>query len=263
MLGLQLSGLPQALTFVNPAGTGVGGSPTVFHTATRLGPKLSATAITADEQILVTGGFVMTPQPPQFPGQPPTPDVAVRLYTVSNPMGTIAPINYQAIPTYGATGMCGPSDGHYRPAGFEAATATPSGQQVVVTGGTPTVRYGAGQCVDCEPGDPATSKLLCVLSQVSLYNAKTKQFTAGPKLSLGRMGHQQTTLLDGNILVTGGLTRPGGDATSATAEAEVYNPRAADPSGLDPEDPVVAVLDDAQKGMRQGMGLASPCTVLN
>ena len=262
MLALQLSGLPQALTFVNQSGTPLTGSvATGYHTATRLGPALSATPVTGDEQILVTGGFQMAPQ---TLGQPPSPQTAVRLYTVHDPMGSITPIDYKAIATYNQNNVCNnTTDGHYRPAGFEAATATPSGQKVVITGGTPTVRSGATPCVDCEPGDPATSKLLCALRQVSLYNATTQLFTAGPKLSLGRLGHQQTTLRDGTILVTGGLIRPGGELTAATSESEVYNPRAADATGLDPEDPVVAVLDEGQKAMRQGMGLASPCAVLN
>jgi len=263
MLALPVSGLPQGLTLASPMGVQLMGAPTIYHTATRLGPPLPAAGVSGDAQILVTGGFLMTAQPPQTPGQPPTPDLAVRLYTVPDPAGAQGPIGYQAIATYSPTSMCGLDDGHYRPAGFEAATATPSGQQVLVTGGTPTVRYGANQCVDCEPTDPATSKLLCVLSQVSLYSAATKTFSAGPRLGLGRMGHQQTALRDGTILVTGGLTRPGGDATAATAEAEVWNPRAADPAELDPEDPVVPVLDAGQKALRPGLGLASPCPVLN
>lgn len=263
MLAVPVSGLPQGLTLASPMGVPLMGAPTVYHTATRLGPPLTAAGVSGAAQILVTGGFLMTTQPPQIPGQPPTPDLAVRLYTVPDPAGAQGPISYQAIPTYSPTAMCGLDDGHYRPAGFEAAAATPSGQQVLITGGTPTVRYGANQCVDCEPADPATSKLLCVLSQVSLYNAATKTLSAGPRLGLGRMGHQQTALRDGTILVTGGLIRPGGDATTATAEAEVWNPRAADPAQLDPEDPVVPVLDDGQKALRPGLGLASPCPVLN
>lgn len=263
MLAVPVSGLPQGLTVPSPMGVQLMGAPTVYHTATRLGPPLTAAGVSGEAQILVTGGFLMTAQPPQIPGQPPTPDLAVRLYTVPDPAGAQGPISYQAIPAYSPTAMCGLDDGHYRPAGFEAAAATPSGQQVLVTGGTPTVRYGANQCVDCEPADSATSKLLCVLSQVSLYNAATRTFSAGPRLGLGRMGHQQTVLRDGTILVTGGLIRPGGDATTATPEAELWNPRAADPAQLDPEDPVVPILDDGQKALRPGLGLASPCPVLN
>lgn len=262
MLALPVSGLPQALTLASPMGVQLMGAPTVYHTATRLGPPLTTAAGSGPAQLLVTGGFLMTAQPPQIPGQPPTPDVAVRLYTVPDPAGAQGPITYKAIATYSPTAMCGVSDGHYRPAGFEAATATPSGQQVLVTGGTPTVRYGASPCVDCEPTDQATSKLLCVLSQVSLYNAASGTFTAGPKLGLGRMGHQQTLLRDGTILLTGGLIRPGGDATAATVEAEVWNPRTADPAQLDAEDPVVPVLDAGQKALRPGLGLASPCPTL-
>lgn len=260
MLALPLGGLPQGLSVATPQGTPLMGAATVFHTATRLGAVSGAGAASA--QILVTGGFLMTTQPPQIPGQPPTPDQAVRVYTVSDPAGAASPVSYRAITTYQPTGMCGTEDGHYRPAGFETATATVSGQKVLITGGTPTVRYGAGPCVDCESADSATSKLLCVLSQVSLYDAATGQFTPGPKLNLGRMGHQQTPLPDGTILLTGGLTRPGGDTTTATAESEIYNPRTKDPAQLDPEDPVVSILDDGQKAQHQGMGLVSPCPVL-
>lgn len=263
MLALPLTGLPQGLTLASPSGTAVMGSPTVFHTATRLGAAIGTGTAAPSAQILVTGGFVMTAQPPQVPGQPPTPDSAVRLYTVSDPAGAVGPVSYQPVAGYQPTGICGTADGHYRPAGFEAATATTSGQKVLITGGTPTVRYGANQCVDCEPSDPATSKLLCVLSQVSLYDAATGQLTAGPKLNLGRMGHQQSSLPNGTILLTGGLTRPGGDTTTATAEAEIYNPRAKDPAQPDVEDPVLSALDDGQKGQRQGMGLSSPCPILN
>ncbi len=261
MLALQLSGLPQALTFVNQNGTALtGGAATAYHTATRIGPPITAASVTANQQILVTGGFLMNPQP----GQPPPAAAAVRLYTVHDPMGAISPIDFQTVATNNTANLCNTSaDGHYRPAGFEAATATASGRKVLITGGTPTVTTsGATPCIDCEPGDQGTSKLLCTLSQVSLYDSIAQTFTAAPKLSLARMGHQQTTLLDGNILVTGGLTRPGGELTTATTEAEIYNPRAADATGVDPEDPVVAALDDGQKAMRQGMGLASPCAVL-
>jgi hypothetical protein len=261
MLALQIGGLPQAVNFASAAGATLMGSPTVYHTATRLGAPLGSGSIGATSQILVTGGFVMTAQPPQGSGQPPPAASAVRLYTVHDPGASMNPIDYQAIAVYGPSGTCGASDGHYRPAGFEAAALTPSGQKVLVTGGTPTVNYSAPQCLDCE-SDTAANKLLCVLSQTSIYDAAAQTFTSGPKLSLGRMGHQQTTLLDGNILVTGGLIRPGGDATDATPESEIYNPRTAAGTGVDPEDPVTAILDSGQKSMRMGMGLASPCPTL-
>jgi hypothetical protein len=55
------------------------------------------------------------------------------------------------------------------------------------------------------------------------------------------MGHQQTRLNDGNILITGGLVRPT-TGTAATPEAEIYNPISKQPMGTnDPNDPLTAL----------------------
>ena len=80
-----------------------------------------------------------------------------------------------------------------------------------------------------------------MLRQASLFDATTQAFTAVPNMPLGRMGHQQTRLSDGNILVTGGLVRPSGGTTAATAEAEIYNPISLATGAPDPNDPLTAL----------------------
>lgn len=233
-----LTGLPAAVQY--PASTAVDGPSTVFHTATRLGPPLGTTAPTGSTQILVTGGFVQDTLAPYSTRQPPSADTAVRIYTVADPAGSVSSISHQAITPYMPTGTCGAADGHYRPAGFEAASATVSGSHVLITGGTPTVPPTG--CADCEPTETGANKLLCVLRQASMYNATTQAFTALPSLPLGRMGHQQSRLADGNILITGGLTRPAApESTQATTEAEIYNPIGTSMAGTDANDPLATL----------------------
>jgi len=236
MQALSLSGLPASVSL--PGAQAVAGPATVFHTATRLGSPIAAVPSGSATQVLVTGGFVQDPQPPNSTRQPPAVGEAVRLYTVSDSGQNLSSLGYRAITPYLPSGTCGAADGHYRPAGFEAATATLSGGEVLITGGTPTVPSSG--CADCELTDSATSKLLCVLTQSSIYDAATQTLSAAPPLSLGRMGHQETRLLDGNILVTGGLVRPGG-TTQATAESEVYNPLHPSSGSTDPNDPLAAL----------------------
>jgi hypothetical protein len=233
-----LSGLPTSVQY--PAATPVDGPSTVYHTATRLGPPLGKTPPVGSAQILVTGGFEQDTLAPYSTRQPPSAATAVRLYTVADPTGSVSSISHQAITPYMPTGTCGTADGHYRPAGFEAAAATISGNQVLITGGTPTVPPTG--CADCEPTEMGANKLLCVLRQASLYNATTQTFTALPGLPLGRMGHQQTRLTDGSILISGGLVRPAApESTQATAEAEIYNPIGTSMAGVDVNDPLGAM----------------------
>jgi hypothetical protein len=230
----------------------VAGASTVFHTATRVGPTISAGMASGPAQVLVTGGFVQDPVAPNATRQPPAVGQAVRLYSVADATNSVSPITEAAVAPYMQVGMCGTADGHYRPAGFEAATATFSGNQVLITGGTPSVPTSG--CADCDPGDTQTSKLLCALTQASLYNGTPASgapaFTATAQLPLGRLGHQQTLLPDGTILVTGGLVRPSTTTTQATAEAEVYNPIA---GTMDPNDPLTAL---------QSSGAAPACPTL-
>jgi hypothetical protein len=242
---LLLGGVaPGGTLRVETSGTAPG-APTVFHTATALRSG-------EETRLLVTGGFVM-----QFVGsfearQPPAAEQAVRLYRLG------WPLQVEGITPYGPAQRCGAAEDHYRPAGFEAATATVSGERALVSGGTPTAAPAG--CQDCEPGDTGTIKLLCTTRQASLFDLRTRKLEQAPQLGLGRMGHRQTLLPEGNILVTGGLVRPGGDLTPATGETEVYNPRPA-AAGDDTDDPVQPLLK-AQGLSRSGMGEARPCNRL-
>lgn len=237
LLGLLFTGLPgagapqPARSFEFPGEPG-----TVLHTATLLSPLDAMPA-----QLLVTGGFVMDAQSAPLQAlQPPAADQAVRLYEVS---ATRAAFTQVPIPR----------EANYRPAGFEAASATVSGRQVLLSGGSP-------QGVDrndqkCEDGDNITLKQLCVLHQAARYDADAQKLLPVDALALGRMGHRETLLPDGSILVTGGLYRPRPDQTSASAEAVVYNPRARQSSQMaDREDPLFSL-----KIARQGVAEAQRC----
>lgn len=257
---VMLKGLPAAPAAVADPGVKVSGAATVFHTATRLGLPIGANTGATEAQVLVTGGFEVVAQPPQKLTQPPSGATAVRLYTVSDPEGTPSIKSYAAIPPYQARVTCGADDGHYRPAGFEAATATALGRQVLITGGSPTVD-STTPCIDCEPGDGNLGSVLCVLRQAVMYDADTQKFSAVNSMQIGRFGHRQTLLPDGNVLVSGGLVRNGA-VTEATAEAEIYNPRTVDSTKPDLSDPIGQYLTAEQVTARGGKGLAAACSVL-
>lgn len=252
---MYATGLPAGAQY--PSATAAMGPSTVFHTATRVGTPLTATGTPSEPgQVLVTGGFVQDSVPPYTTRQPPT-SAPVRLYTVSSPAQPSGAPTYQAITPYMATGTCGMADGHYRPAGFEAATATLSGKQVLITGGSPSVPTTG--CNECDSDDPASNKLLCAIKQASLYDATSQALTAAPSLALGRLGHRQVLMPDGTLLVTGGLVRLSASGTDASDEAEVYNPIRKSPSSPDPNDPTTAILRDKP---RSDLNTAMACTRL-
>lgn len=257
---VMLKGLPAAPSAVADAGVKVSGAATVFHTATRLGLPIGSNTGATEAQVLVTGGFEVVAQPPQKLTQPPSGITAVRLYTISDPEGTPSIKSYLPIPPYQARVTCGADDGHYRPAGFEAATATALGRQVLITGGSPTVD-STTPCIDCEPGDGNLGSVLCVLRQAVMYDADNQKFSAVNPMQIGRFGHRQTLLPDGNVLVSGGLVRNGA-MTEATAEAEIYNPRTVDSTKPDLSDPIGQYLTAEQVAARGGKGLAAACSVL-
>lgn len=236
---LLATSLPAGAAY--PTAVAAMGPATVFHTATRLGPPISAMSGAGSAQVLVTGGFVQDPVPPNTTRQPPT-MAAARLYTVANPAQPSGAPTYQAVTPAFPSGTCGMADGHYRPAGFEAATTTLSGQQVLITGGTPSVP--ATGCNECDADDPAANKLLCSLKQAALFDAGTQMLAPAPSLGLGRLGHQQVLLLDGNILVSGGLVRLRASGTEASDEVEVYNPQSKSTAGTDANDPLASLLKD-------------------
>lgn len=258
---LPITGLPENPTLPSPTGIDVPGAATVFHTATRLGPELGSENPTGPTQILLTGGFVTNTTVPYVASVPPSASQAVRLYTVNDVAGTLAPIDYQSVAAYGPAGTCGMQDGHYRPAGRESAAATLSGKQVLITGGIPNLTANGMGCVDCEPQDQTADKRLCMLRQASIFDAETQTLRAAPLSPLGRAGHQLTRLLDGAILVSGGLVRPGDGTTVTTAEVEIFNPLRTMPDPPDENDPLTAALKDAN-ATHTGSDPASPCARL-
>lgn len=248
------TGLPAAVQY--PSAAAAMGPSTVFHTATRVGTPIGSGSSSEPAQVLVTGGFVQDSLPPYTTRQPPA-MAPVRLYTVSSPTQPSGAPTYQAITPYMPSGTCGVADGHYRAAGWEAATATLSGKQVLITGGTPSVPSTG--CNECDSDDPASNKLLCTLKQASLFDGSTQALTAAPSLALGRLGHQQVLMPDGTILVTGGLVRLSASGSEASDEAEVYNPIGKSVAAADANDPTTAILKDKP---RSGAGEVAPCSRL-
>lgn len=251
---LFLTNVPGGLA--TPLGTGFSGSgsPTAFHTATRLGGPLGA-APAFPVDVLVTGGFEMTDTNTTQPGQPPAANSAVRLYTLQD--AASAP-TLKSIQVW-KPAACGATTDHYRAATFEAASETASGSRVVVTGGSPAF----GSCLECEGGD---NDLLCSTKQASIYQAGTDTLQQLPPMSMARLGHRQTRLFDGNILVTGGLVRKANTSgtilTQATNEAEVFNPRFTDTRSPDVDDPATLALPAAERPNRTGIAAQKPCSIL-
>jgi hypothetical protein len=245
------TGLPAGASY--PAAVAAMGPATVYHTATRLGPPIGTMAASGAAQVLVTGGFVQDSVPPNTTRQPPA-SAAVRLYSVSNTAAPSGAPTYQAVTPAFPSGTCGMADGHYRSAGFEAATATLSGQQVLITGGTPSVPTTG--CNECDADDPAANKLLCSLKQAALYDGASQMFAPAQSLGLGRLGHQQVLLPDGNILVSGGLVRLRASGTDASDEVEIYNPQSKSTAAADANDPLTSLLKDRP---RSGLNAVMAC----
>lgn len=96
---------------------------------------------------------------------------------------------------------------------------TPGGLPLAKAGATAN-RLGDGTRVFVAGG--GTGSLLSPLSVATteIFDANTKDFVAGPVLSVARALHTATTLADGRVLVAGGLDAAG----FAVATAEVYDP---------------------------------------
>jgi hypothetical protein len=145
---------------------------------------------------------------------------------------------------------------HFKPVAFAAATLLPTGDRVLVTGGTP--REIAMQCAECEGGDSSTTA--CALAQSAIVTVPPTgngEVRYAAPLAVARFGHTQSLLADGTLLLVGGLTRrpgaPGGGYDSwAVAAAERFDPvRRVVPSWApeggtgpleDPDDPLHADL---------------------
>lgn len=69
---------------------------------------------------------------------------------------------------------------------------------------------------------------LTALASTELFDPKTKKWSAGPPLVVGRTLHTATLLADGRVLVVGGLAHDGKDGNSrfvALDSAELYDPK--------------------------------------
>ncbi|MFO0574738.1 MAG: kelch repeat-containing protein [Polyangia bacterium] len=249
MYAATVSGLPGAAQLGTPQG--VQGSPTIGHTATRLADA------GGKARVLLTGGFLMTTQPPPAPPQPPDPASTVRLYTIDDPAGAAAKVTLTAVSSVGSPACGDTSAERYRPAAYEAAAASWSGQRVLITGGSP--RFTSGVCNDCQPQSGVEDNPQCVLNQAFLYDAETNQMKAVTPMARPRMGHVQALLRDGNILLTGGLVRSSGQVIEVTSAVSLYNTRTPETAAADPDDPVNAALTPEQQTNRRGGGLLNPC----
>ncbi len=223
---------------------------TEFHTATLLDGGSS---------LLVTGGFETTAGGVNI--QPPATASAVRRLSLSS--GVVSAQNITGGGTYGASPNC-TDPGRYRPAGWESAIPISRGR-VLVSGGSPSTDSTAPRCLDC-PDDPTS--LLCAIGQASIYTSATEAFLPAPEpLQVARMGHVSTLLGDGTVLLSGGIgSEPGAGSKAVTvfiADLEVYNPRDLVPpydvmkGGVDPDDPIAGLLQDADYQRAPGHEAAS------
>jgi hypothetical protein len=227
-IGEVVSGLTSAApvtTAVNPAGL----PPTLFHTATTFA-SMGTTA-----SVLITGGFAL--QAGRVALQPPL--GATGLYVLGASGTSITP-SAVMLDGYTADMTCKAAD-RFRPAGWESALLMPGrGGEVLLTGGAP--RFDA--CNDCEDG--AMQGPFCSLHQASRFTPPST-LSKLPPMQVGRFGHVASTLADGTVLVTGGIELPAG-ATSArmVGDAEVFNPRGAEPrpdgNGNDKDDPLYDLM---------------------
>lgn len=203
-----------------------------FHTATRF----AADEMTAS--VLVTGGFELAAAGGAAL-QPPALDGAARVLSIVRGGAVSAAPVVLDFPA--DSGACDVAE-RYRPAGWEAALLLRQNGKVLVTGGSP---QSDGACPGCET--TGTPGLLCATRQAAMLEPPSTLRRIAP-MQLGRFGHTATELLDGTVLILGGIAQPGAEPR-VLAEAEVYNPRAAVPRfdqaapGMnDADDPLVAFM---------------------
>lgn len=206
---------------------------TRFHTAALVSDQPNPT-------VLVTGGFEVTAGGKA--SDPPIASSAVRELSIDAGVVTSTSVPFGG--GYPAVAAC-TDPSRYRPAGWESALALPRGR-VLVAGGTPSTGGGGSHCPDC-PGLPSQ---LCASGQASVY--ENGALDAASPMQVPRFGHAMTVLLDGSILVSGGIGNQSTDATSLDAvfltDLEVYNARPVVPvydaatTPIDPDDPVAVEL---------------------
>ena len=88
------------------------------------------------------------------------------------------------------------------------ATLLPNGK-VLVAGGTVSV---------ARPDRPAS------LTGAELYDPRTNSWSPAATMHVARAFHTATLLLDGKVLITGGVTTPETGASQLLASAEIYDP---------------------------------------
>jgi hypothetical protein len=117
---------------------------------------------------------------------------------------------------------------HYRPVAWNAATLLPSGDRVLLTGGTARNTVNQPLCQDCPDGD---NSLSCALKQSAIFRPATSEIapitpngaTVWEQMQIPRFGHTQSILPDGKIAIIGGFTRKNA-MTFGVGEVEIWNP---------------------------------------
>ncbi len=105
-----------------------------------------------------------------------------------------------------------PSSGTFAPAGT-MTTPRYGAQATLLANGKVLITGGFG---------PGTSQLP-VLSSAELYDPQSRSFTATGSMSVPRVRHTATLLVDGRVLITGGIDSHGGGGAAANT-AELYDP---------------------------------------
>ncbi len=108
-----------------------------------------------------------------------------------------------------ATGQFTPTGSLSTPRGFATATTLQDGRVMVIGGAAGSI----------SAGDTEANKDV-LLATTEVYDPATGVFTPAAEMSVPRMAHSATRLLDGRILVAGGIDA----AMNGYATAEVYDP---------------------------------------
>src|SRR5262249_26693494 len=132
--------------------------------------------------------------------------------------------------------------------------------RVLVTGGSPTAPFSGVSCNDCDAG----SSVVCASGQAALYSWPMSSLAVRPHLQIARFRHSATLLRDRHVRVGGGIgSTPAPEQPRVLGDAEVYNPRPAQPElqagsgNPDPDDPIAGDLG-GDKGPRAPGAILAP-----
>ncbi|HZS38077.1 MAG TPA: kelch repeat-containing protein, partial [Polyangia bacterium] len=254
IVGLKAGTLMSAMQYATMAAVPM----TQFHTATVLDTDSTGT------RVLVAGGFAV--ESTHLDRQAPSADQAVHLLNVSS-TGALTQVT-PVMPVGGfALDLTCANPMRYRPAGYQSAVLLKRADgnlRVLLSGGAPSfVTDGAAKtCQDCEAGqaDP-----MCSIGQGAIYSRSSGLQPTDEPMQVGRFGHTSTMLVDGNVLIVGGISRPpDGSAPRTVADAEIYNPRATVPpwdatnpaTALDADDPQFVDISNLKPVVRAPGGQA-------